>query len=124
MEAAEEKEHFVSVGVYLAVLAALMMLLVITVAFSFIDVDEVARQHHLGTGWNTAIAVAIAIMKGLLIILFFMHVKYGTRLTWAFASAGFVWLGIMIVLMMSEYMTRNHPPDASPKGEPRYFHSQ
>src|SRR5256885_918343 len=124
MTVAEEKEHVVSVWVYLVVLALLMLLLAATIAIGFVDVDRVARQHGLGSGWNTAIAVAIAIVKGTLILLFFMHVRYGTKLTWAFASAGFVWLGIMIVLMMSEYMTRNHPPDASSKGEPRYFQSQ
>lgn len=118
---AEHTEHIVAPRLYLAVLITLMLLLVLTVVFAFIDVDAWSRAHHLGPGWNTGIALCIAIMKGMLVLLFFMHVKYGSRLTWVFASAGFVWLGIMLVLTMGDYFTRNHPPGVSPKGEPKYI---
>ncbi|HZL33792.1 MAG TPA: cytochrome C oxidase subunit IV family protein [Tepidisphaeraceae bacterium] len=111
----EQQEHLVAPRLYLAVLIALMILLIITVVTAFINLDA------LGSGWNTIIAVTIAVLKGLLILLFFMHVRYASRLTVVFAAAGFVWLGIMLTLTMSDYLTRNHPPGINPKGEPRYI---
>ena len=121
MAVAKHKEHVVSVWVYLSVLIILMLLLVVTCAFAFINVDNFTRAHGLGTGWNTTIALTVAIIKGTLIVLFFMHVKYGAKLTWAFAAAGFVWLGIMISLTMTDYFTRNHPPGVSPMAEKGYW---
>jgi cytochrome c oxidase subunit IV len=117
----EHREHPVSPAVYAGVLVMLMLLLVITVVMAFVDIDHFTSQHHLGSGWNTGIALAIAFIKGILIVLFFMHIKYGTRLTWPFAAAGFVWLGIMLTLTMSDYMSRNHPPGINPKGEPKFI---
>ena len=46
--------------------------------------------------WNTVVALAIAVIKMLLVVLFFMHVKYATGLTRIVIMAGFFWLGIMI----------------------------
>jgi cytochrome c oxidase subunit 4 len=117
---AESQEHIVPPRVYVSVLLVLMALLLVTVCFAFIDIDSFTQAHHLGSGWNTAIALAVAITKAGLILLFFMHVKYGTKLTSIFAAAGFVWLGIAIVLINSDYFTRNHPPGVNPRGEPRY----
>jgi cytochrome c oxidase subunit 4 len=56
--------------------------------------------------FNAIVAMTIAIAKMLLIILYFMHVRYSSRLTWVFAGAGFLWLGILIVLSLNDYMTR------------------
>jgi cytochrome c oxidase subunit 4 len=103
-----------------AVLVSLIVLLVLTMAMAFIDVDRFTHAHHLGTGWNTVIALAIAFLKAFLIVLFFMHIKYASHLTWAFAAAGFVWLGIMLTLTFTDYLSRNHPPGVTPRGEPKY----
>jgi len=56
--------------------------------------------------FNTAIALVIAFAKMVLIILYFMHVRYRRRLIWMFVAAGFIWLFIMIELTMSDYLTR------------------
>ena len=112
--------HVVPVRTYLAVLAVLMALLVLTVAASFVDFDRYAARAHLGVGWSVGIALLIAVAKGLLILLFFMHVKYSSKLTWVFAGAAFIWLGILFTLTFSDYLTRNHPADGSYRGEPRY----
>src|SRR5580700_7715422 len=117
---ADPHEHVVSRGLYALILVALMVLLALTTIMGFVNVDQILPGHR---GWNTGIALTIAIVKALLVVLFFMHVKYGSRLTWVFAAAGFVWLAIMIVLMMSDYATRNRPEGVNPKGEPRYLHS-
>jgi len=117
---AEQKEHLVATGTYVAVLSTLMALLTLTIAAAFVDMDRWTSAHGLGSGWNTALALTIAVLKGLLILLFFMHVKYGSRIIWAFSAAGFVWLMMMLSLTMTDYLSRNHPPGVSAKGEPRY----
>ena len=97
---------------YVVVYLALLLLLVATVGFSFVD---------FGRGINNAIAIGIGCIKALLIVLFFMHIAFEPWLTWFFAAAGFLWLGIMLTLTSSEYLTRNHPAGMSPKGEPAYI---
>ena len=101
------------VRVYAIAYIALMVLLALTVAAAFMP---------SGRGWGVGVALTIALAKGLLILLYFMHVRYSARMVWAFAGAGFLWLGIMFTLTFSDYLTRNHPTGANPKGEPRYLH--
>jgi cytochrome c oxidase subunit IV len=57
--------------------------------------------------WNTVAAMSIAVVKMLLVVLIFMHVRYSARLVWVFAAAGLFWLFIMVSLMMSDYLTRD-----------------
>ena len=57
--------------------------------------------------FNPAVALAIAFVKMVLVILFFMHVRHSSRLTWLFVAAGFIWLLIMMDLTMSDYLTRH-----------------
>ena len=67
------------------------------------DVNEAAVRR---SPRMSQIAIAIALLKMLLILLFFMHVRYSNRLTWIFAGAGFVWLAILIGLTLNDYRTR------------------
>jgi len=60
---------------------------------------------HLGT-WALPLALAIAVTKSLLVILFFMHVIHSTRLTWVVVIASFLWLGVLFVLTFADYLTR------------------
>lgn len=60
-----------------------------------------------GGGLNAVIALAIAVLKALLVILYFMHARYSSRLTWVFAGAGFFWLMILIGGTMDDFLTRN-----------------
>ena len=85
---------------YVFIWAALMLLLLITFSVA---------QFDLGP-FNVVAALTIAVTKMLLVILFFMHVRYSTRLTWIFVAAGFIWLLIMIDLTMSDYLTRGVKP--------------
>ena len=57
--------------------------------------------------YNPVIAMAIACTKATLVILFFMHVRYSSRLTKLTVAAGFFWLLIMITLSLSDYLTRS-----------------
>ena len=55
---------------------------------------------------NTVAALAIACFKALIVVLYFMHVKYSTRLTWAVVAGSVFWLGILLTLTFSDYLTR------------------
>ena len=82
---------------YYAVFAALIALTLLTVGVSFLDLGA----------WHTAAGLAIAITKALLVALIFMHLWYSTRLTWVVAAAGVFWFGILLVLTLSDYVTRH-----------------
>src|SRR5437763_15710530 len=81
-----------AVRTYYVIFAWLMGLLLATVIVSLIPFDRVAP------GLNVLIALIIAIVKATLVVMFFMHVKHASKLTWAFATAAFLWLGIMLAL--------------------------
>ncbi len=89
-------DHVVPVKVYFAVAGALYVLLVLTVAISLIDLGSL----------NIIAALAIAVTKMLLVVLFFMHVRWSSRMVWLFASGGLVWLAILFMLTMSDFLTR------------------
>jgi cytochrome c oxidase subunit 4 len=57
--------------------------------------------------FNTVAALGIALFKATLVVLFFMHVKYSSRLTWAVVLGSIFWLGILLALTLSDYLTRS-----------------
>jgi len=57
--------------------------------------------------WNPVVALAIACTKAVLVILFFMHVRYSDKLTKLTVAAGFFWLLILISLSLSDYLSRS-----------------
>jgi cytochrome c oxidase subunit 4 len=88
--------HVTSIKTYLAVFFALMVLTAVTVWVAEQDFGVL----------NDVIALAIAVGKALLVILFFMHVRSSTRMTAVTAICGFVWLAILIGLTMTDYLSR------------------
>jgi cytochrome c oxidase subunit 4 len=86
-------QHVVSVKLYAWIFGALLVLTLSTAGVAFID---------LGGNLNTIVALTIAIIKASLVILFFMHVRYSSRLTWVFVGAGFFWLLILLTLSMTD----------------------
>ena len=78
----------------------LMGLLVLTVIAGRINLDRIVG------GLNAAVALSIATIKALLVILFFMHVKKSSKLTWMFSCAAFIWLVILLALTFNDYATR------------------
>lgn len=89
-------EHITSVRTYLAVFVALMVFTGITVAAAFIDLGIL----------NDVVALTIAVTKGTLVVLFFMHVRHSSRLSKLVVIAGFLWLAILFALTLSDYLTR------------------
>jgi len=82
---------------YFMVFGALMVLLIVTVLATLLPTKE---------PWSFLIALFIAVIKAVLVILFFMHVKDASRVTWLFCGCSFLWLAIMLVLTFGDYMTR------------------
>src|SRR6478672_8278262 len=81
---------------YAVIWASLLALLLLTYIIARFDLGP----------WNIIAALTIAVVKMLLVILFFMHVRHSPRLTWLFIAAGFIWLLIMIELTLGDYTTR------------------
>ena len=91
-------EHIVSRQLYFLIFGALMILTGVTVAAAYFSLGSEKL--------NTIVALAIAVTKATLVILYFMHVRYSPRLTWVVVTSGFFWLAIMITLTLSDYLTR------------------
>ena len=89
-------EHILSPRANYLVFAGLIVLTFLTVGLSFVELGE----------WHTVIGLIIASAKTLLVVLFFMHVWYSTRLTWVVVLSGLFFLAIMLGLTLTDYMSR------------------
>ncbi len=89
-------DHVAPKSLYYAVFAALIVGTLLTYAAARVDMGPL----------NNVVMLGIAITKALLVVLFFMHVRWSTRLTWVVAASGFFWLLILFGLTMQDYMTR------------------
>jgi cytochrome c oxidase subunit 4 len=94
------ESHIHAPRVYLLVLVALLGLTTLTILVAYVDLGP----------FNTPIAFAIAGLKALLVMLFFMHLKEAPAILWLAAIGGFFWLGILVVLTMSDFATRSFLP--------------
>jgi cytochrome c oxidase subunit 4 len=97
-----EHRH-ISLRTYIITFVALMVLMVMTVGVHFID---------LGPTLNAGIAVAIAIAKTALIVMYFMHLSVSSRLVQLFAAAAFLWLLLLFGITMGDYLARGWPPES------------
>jgi cytochrome c oxidase subunit 4 len=82
--------------IYYKVYGALMVLLVLTV---------LVAQLPLGA-FGVVLALLIAVSKAVLVLIYFMHLRYNSGLTWLFAAAGFVWLLLLFAFVVADYATR------------------
>lgn len=88
--------HVLPIRVYLQVFGALMGLTALTTWIAYQDLGAL----------NTTIALLIAGVKMTLVMLYFMHLRYSSKLVWVMAVAGFFWLAILLVLTAQDYLTR------------------
>ena len=88
--------HIAPKSMYYTIFGLLMVLTGLTVFAAF---------HHLGV-FNFPVAIGIAITKATLVILFFMHAKYSSRLTKLFVGMSFFFLLILLTLTMTDYLSR------------------
>ena len=90
-------EHIMSSKFYYTIWIALLCLTVITAAVSFVDLGP----------FNTIVALVIATIKALLVVMFFMHVKYTSeKLTKIVIVSAIFWLFLLLALSMADYATR------------------
>jgi len=90
----------VPIKVYVAVFLALITLTVTTVGVSKLELGE----------FNFVAAMTIAVVKAMLVVLFFMHVKQASTMTKLFVVAGFFWMAILFVFTLSDYFSRGWLP--------------
>lgn len=90
-------EHIVQPRVYIMIFLALLIGTGLTVAAAFYDFPGPL---------NAVVALTIAVLKATLVVLFFMHVRYSSRLVWLVIGAALFWLAIMFALTISDYWTR------------------
>jgi cytochrome c oxidase subunit 4 len=86
----------VSVKTYAAVFLALLALTITTVAVSKLELGE----------YNFVVAMTIAVIKGTLVVAFFMDVRRASSMTKLFVAAGFFWMAILLVFVLSDYFSR------------------
>ena len=90
--------HYTPKKLYLWVFFWLIVLLFATVGAAYV---------HLGHAGGIVVAYIIASVKAALIIMYFMHVRYSSKLTWIFATASFLWLAILLSILMADYGMRD-----------------
>ncbi len=90
-------EHADSPKTYILVFLALLALTVITTAVAYVDLGH----------FSVVVALAIAVLKMLLVALFFMHLRHSTTLTRIVVLGGLLWLAILIGLSMSDFGSRH-----------------
>ena len=88
--------HISPKSTYYTIFGALMVCTALTVGAAFVNLGDL----------NFPVALAIALFKATLVILFFMHVKYGSRMTKLIVGTAFFFLGILLTLTMSDYLSR------------------
>jgi cytochrome c oxidase subunit 4 len=88
--------HIVPKRTYYSIYVILLVCTYLTWQVAFFDLGVL----------NTVAAVTIAVLKAVLVILFFMHVRYSTRLTWVVVIGSVFWLGILLTLTCGDYLTR------------------
>ena len=92
----DQSHHLVPTRIYYTIFGLLMLATFVTIQVAFMDLGEL----------NTIAALGIATFKAVMVVLFFMHVKYSTRLTWLVVFGSVLWLGILLALTMGDYLTR------------------
>src|SRR4029450_14139635 len=88
--------HISPKSTYITIFGALMVCTILTVLAAFINLGNL----------NFPVAITIAVFKATLVVLFFMHVKYGSKLTKLIVGVAFFFLGIMLSLTMADYLRR------------------
>jgi cytochrome c oxidase subunit IV len=93
-------DHVTPLSVYFGIFGALMVLTAITVAVAWVDLGSL----------NILVALGVAVLKATLVVLYFMHLKYSSKLTWIVVGAGVFWLFILLAMLMGDYATRGWMP--------------
>src|ERR1700761_2724976 len=91
------ERHVVGPKTYLTILIALMILTATTTGAAYIDMGV----------FNPIVALGIACLKAVLVILFFMHIRYSSKVMMLTVGAGFFTFLVLITMTLSDYISRN-----------------
>ena len=89
-------EHATTTRAYYVIFLVLLACTYLTWQVAYFDLGPL----------NTVAALGIAIFKATLVVLFFMHARTSSKLTWLVVLSGLFWFGILLVLTFSDYLTR------------------
>jgi cytochrome c oxidase subunit 4 len=92
----QEQTHIDSVGTYVKILLALLVATAVTTAVASVDLGP----------FSIVVALGIACVKMVLVALFFMHIRHSNKLTKLVVLGGLLWLGILLLLTMTDFATR------------------
>ena len=90
------EHHVVTPFTYLIVFGTLLLFTALTVVAAYLDLGIL----------NPVVALGIASFKAVVVILFFMHVKYQSKLVKLTVSAGFFTFLVLITMTLSDYISR------------------
>jgi cytochrome c oxidase subunit 4 len=94
-------QSIISPRTYTIVCIVLVLLTILTVSVSFVPLEG---------GWHLAAGLTIGLCKASLVVLYFMHALISNRLTWAVIAVACFWLGILLVLTLADYSSRELIP--------------
>lgn len=93
----DPQHHITPKSTYFVIFLILLVLTGLTVGAHFVDLGIL----------NAPIALSIAIAKTVLVVLYFMHLRHSTRLTWVVVVGAFLWLAVLFLLTFADYFTRS-----------------
>jgi cytochrome c oxidase subunit IV len=96
--------HVSPLSTYLSIFVALMVLSAVTVGAAFVNLGA----------FNPVVALAVAGVKATLVILYFMHVKYSSRLTKLTVVLSLFFVAILFAETLMDYATRGFPAPPPP----------
>jgi cytochrome c oxidase subunit 4 len=96
MASEEHRQHVIASSVYVGIWAILMVLTGVTVFASYIEMGD----------FNIVVALLIATVKATLVVLFFMHLYYSSKLTKVTMIAAIFFLFLLLALSLTDYLTR------------------
>jgi cytochrome c oxidase subunit IV len=89
-------EHIVTKKQYSLVFGALLLLTFVTTAVGMMDLGRL----------NVVVALVIAVIKAMLVVLFFMHIYWSTKLTRVVVVSGLAWLALLLWLTLTDVLSR------------------
>jgi cytochrome c oxidase subunit IV len=93
-------EHIVTKKQYSLVFGALLLLTFVTTAVGMMDLGRL----------NVVVALVIAVIKATLVVLFFMHIYWSTKLTKVVVVSGIAWLILLLWLTLTDILSRGWLP--------------
>ncbi len=93
-------EHIVTKKQYSFVFGALLLLTFVTTAVGMMDLGRL----------NVVVALVIAVIKAMLVVLFFMHIYWSTKLTRVVVVSGLAWLALLLWLTLTDVLSRGWMP--------------